>query len=296
MFQKEQYELIDFGRGRKLERFGDVVLDRPSPPAEQCDRKKPEQWASADGKFLGRQNDSGQWQWKTEPAEAWTIEHRGVCFQLKPTSFGHVGLFAEQAVNWDWFQRQISRAKKPIRVLNLFAYTGGSTLACTAAGAEVVHVDSAKGVVQWARKNAELSGLQEASTRWIVEDAKRFVQREVKRGNQYSAIIMDPPSYGHGTKGESWKIQRDLLPLLKDCRELTKEDLAFFCLTCHSPGFRAAELQAVLADAIFGSCAAGAAASRLSIKSSNGSKLNSGYVAKWSREEIVDIGDAFESF
>lgn len=296
MFQSDQYELIDFGQGRKLERFGEFILDRPAPAAEQAEKRNPNRWDEADGKFLCQQKNEGQWSWKIEPPESWEIVHGQSRFLLKPTSFGHVGIFVEQAENWDWFRRQLSKSESPPRVLNLFAYTGGSTLACAAAGAEVVHVDSAKSAVQWGRKNALLSNLQDAKIRWIVEDVQKFVSREVKRGNQYEAVILDPPTYGHGPKGETWKIQRDLLPLLKDCRELTREGRAFLCLSCHSPGFGSAELQATLADAVFGSCQAGANAKPLVVKRTNGGKLSSGFVARWSRDEIVDLGDSFDFF
>ncbi|MDA1051669.1 MAG: class I SAM-dependent methyltransferase [Planctomycetota bacterium] len=211
----------------------------------------------------------------------WTIKHGELVFELQPTPFGHVGVFPEQAANWDWIAKQVARESRPLRVLNLFAYTGGSTLAAAAAGAEVVHVDSAKNTVAWARRNAELSGLSEKPIRWIAEDAKKFAARELRRGNRYDAVILDPPSYGHGAKGETWKITRDLHPLLTTCAKLTEGHRAFMLLTCHSPGFESPEVEAILADAVFGTCQAGATARPLTLTCIDGRQLPSGVVARW---------------
>lgn len=311
MFASEQYELIDFGDGRKLERFGSLVLDRPCPAADGIEPADPPAWRQAIASYRKRGN-SGEWQSKAADFERlldvdlasesandgsteetasgaganWAIQHRQTRFLLRPTAFGHVGVFPEQAANWLWIARQVKRCvamrdDRPPRVLNLFAYTGGSTLAAAAAGAEVVHVDAAKNTVAWARRNAAASGLGEAPIRWIVDDAVKFVQREVRRGNQYDGIILDPPSYGHGPKGQSWKISQGLLPLLSNCAKLTSESRQFILLTCHAPDFDAAEVEASLAQAVFGSCAAGAMAKPLDIKTRSGRKLNAGVVARW---------------
>ena len=281
MFPQNQYELIDFGEGRKLERFGPVVLDRPAPAAQGLSRRFQSRWKRADFIFLEGNQSKSQWKSKTDLPEPWTITDGRMTWGLKLAEFGHVGVFPEQASNWDWIAQQVRRSQRPLRVLNLFAYTGGSTLAAAWAGAEVVHVDSAKTTVAWARRNAKLSGLADRPIRWIVEDAAKFVSREVRRQNFYDAIILDPPSYGHGPKNETWKIGRDLLPLLSQCAQLAKPPRAFVLLTCHSTGMEAADLEAILADSFFGSCGAGARATSLYLKTSAGRRLHAGVVARY---------------
>jgi 23S rRNA (cytosine1962-C5)-methyltransferase len=281
MFDPAQYELLDFGDGRKLEQFGDVIIDRPSPAAENVVRSDAAAWSKAHAKYRRTSAESGDWQTKKKVLEAWTVQHAAVTFELSPTPFGHLGIFPEQAGNWDWIADQVRRCGGQPRVLNLFAYTGGSTLAAAAAGAEVVHVDAAKNIVAWARRNAELSNLAAAPIRWIAEDAKKFAERELKRGNQYDAIILDPPSYGHGPKAETWKINRDLPSLLATCAQLTESRRAFMLLTCHSSSFGPAELEALLADAVFGTCQAGATARPLTIQAADGRELPAGVVARW---------------
>ena len=281
MFEDTDYSLLDFGQGRKLERFGPFTLDRPAPAAAGKRRARPELWESAHARYERESDKRGVWEGIKNLPPTWTVAHGRATFELKPNEFGHVGLFAEQAENWDWISRQMARANRPPKVLNLFAYTGGSTLAAALAGAEVTHVDAAKNVVAWARRNAELSGLTDAPIRWIVEDAPTFVARELKRGNRYDAVILDPPTYGHGRKGEAWRLQDGLLPLLKACGELTASQRAFIVLSCHSPGYGPAELEACLAEAVFGHCGAGAKARHLAITSADGRKLNSGVVASW---------------
>ena len=281
MFAPDQYELIDFGDARKLERFGPYLLDRPCPAAEGFGKANPEIWKTAAARYERGDAERGRWKKQTKLPADWTLRHETFGLSLKLTPFGHVGVFAEQAASWDWIARQATRAARPLRVLNLFAYTGGSTLAAAAAGCEVTHVDAAKNVVAWARGNAELSGLQNAPIRWIAEDAMRFVEREVRRGNTYDAVILDPPSYGHGPKGEVWKIGQSLFPLLKACDQLTKSQRAFILLSCHSPGFGPAELEALLADAIFGHCQGGVVARPLSLVSAAGGELPCGAVARW---------------
>lgn len=281
MFAPDQYQLVDFGEARKLERFGPYLLDRPCPAADGFHKANPEIWQTAVARFDRVDAERGRWtKQATLPAE-WTLSHETWGLSLKLTPFGHVGVFAEQAASWDWISRQVARAARPLRVLNLFAYTGGSTLAAAAAGCEVTHVDAAKNVVAWARGNAELSGLQAAPIRWIAEDATRFVQRELRRGNTYDAVILDPPSYGHGRKGEVWKIKIGLLPLLQACGQLTTSRRAFILLSCHSPGFGPAELEALLADAIFGHCQGGVVARPLTLVSAEGSALPCGAAARW---------------
>jgi 23S rRNA (cytosine1962-C5)-methyltransferase len=269
MFQSDQYQAIDFGEGKRLERFGELVLDRPCPAAEFLKKKSPSLWSRADAIFKideiaskksNATAERGNWIPLTDlgqlffasdneknninPAD-WQIRHDQAVFLLRGTPFGHVGVFPEQAKNWDTikaFSLQQTQTQSTqvdaFRVLNLFAYTGGSTLAVAQGKAEVVHVDSAKNVVAWARKNAEFSQIAPSQIRWVVEDAQTFVRRELKRGNKYQCIILDPPSYGHGANGEVWRFSKHLPKLLLDCIALLKSDLpCFFLLTCHTPGF-----------------------------------------------------------
>ena len=284
------YELLDFGDGRKLERFGAVVLDRPSPAAEGVTRSQPDLWTKATACFLGPRAGDGIWEpdakkWK--PAH-WVFAHTGQAslrLALAALPSGQVGVFPEQRDNWDWIARQAAKPQAvgspPLRVLNLFAYTGGSTLAAAAAGAEVVHIDAARNIVERARENAALSNLANQPIRWITEDAMKFCQRELKRGNRYDAVVLDPPSYGHGPKGEPWKIDEHLLPLLKLCGELSAENRAFVLLTCHSPSIGPAELAAYLAEGIFGHCGQPLTAGELFLEASNGRRLPSGVFARW---------------
>jgi 23S rRNA (cytosine1962-C5)-methyltransferase len=203
-------------------------------------------------------------------------------FELKRTEFGHVGMFPEQAENWRWIAEEIRNQQGHVpRVLNLFAYTGGSTLAAARAGAEVVHVDAAKNVVGWARRNAELSGLADASIRWIAEDAVKFVERELKRGNRYDAVILDPPSYGHGPRGEVWRVSKDLARLLSLCRELTAGGGRFVLLTCHTPGYEAKSLHDMMEHVGFSGSAGEIEAKALSIRACDGRELPSGSVVRW---------------
>lgn len=281
MFSSDQYQLIDFGEGRKLERFGQYVLDRPAPAAEGITRADGEIWKSASARFERTDAQSGRWLPSAALPDSWNISHATGSFQLKPTEFGHVGLFPEQAVNWQWIEKQVRRQKSVPTVLNLFAYTGGSTFAAASAGARVVHVDGARNVVAWARRNADFSSLSSAPIRWIVEDALKFARREVRRGNQYDAVILDPPSYGHGPKGEVWKLHEHLMPLLEACAQLTARRRAFVLLTCHGTGFRPADAEAALADAMFGHCQSGAQARRLTVRAADDRELPAGVVARW---------------
>lgn len=278
MFESTQYELLDFGDERKLERFGDTIVDRPAPAASSH-RGDDSLWSQA-GATLSRDGDKFEWRYANGLPKPWQLKCDGLVFELNPTDSGQVGIFPEQAVNWSWITKKL-QSRPGASVLNLFAYTGGSTLAAALAGANVVHVDAAKSVVNWARRNAELSGLGDASIRWIVEDAVKFVAREIKRGNRYDAIILDPPSYGHGPKGEPWKLTRDLFALLGDCKQLLSAKPALFLLSCHTPGFGPAELSASLSTCLFGSCGAGVRTRDLAIATSNGRRLPAGHAAYW---------------
>jgi 23S rRNA (cytosine1962-C5)-methyltransferase len=285
-----QYELLDFGDGRKLERFGSVVLDRPSPAAERTPKSQPAIWSRAHARFEGPRMGDGIWlpaPTKWNPAN-WHYEHCGNSsfrLQLEALPSGQVGLFPEQRENWNWIAERVANGLATLgrapKVLNLFAYTGGSTLAAAAAGAEVVHIDAAQNIVDRARQNAALSGLTDRPIRWIAEDAMKFCRRELKRGNRYDAVIFDPPTFGHGPKGEAWKIESGLLPLLEMCGQLTADSRAFVLLTCHSPGIGPAELAAYLSEGIFGHCGQPPKSGELFLEATNGRRLPSGTYARW---------------
>ena len=280
MVDTASYQLLDFGQGRKLERFGPFLLDRPSPAAAGAQISRPQSWRQADARFERSAGERGDWRPAGALPAAWTLPCDRLRLQLRPTPFGHLGVFPEQFQNWQWLQRQVQGSPQPLRILNLFAYTGGSTLAAAAAGAEVVHVDAARNVVRWARANAELSGLQAAPIRWIVEDARKFVSRELRRGSQYDAVILDPPSYGHGPQGEAWKMSLHLPPLLRACARLTARHRAFVLLTCHSPAFGPAELAECLAEACGGHGRSDVSAQPLTLATIDGRRLAAGVVAR----------------
>ncbi|MBN1393989.1 MAG: class I SAM-dependent methyltransferase [Pirellulales bacterium] len=339
MFDSGDYRLLDFGDARRLERFGEYVLDRPAPAAEGIEPSNPEAWELADARFQGREDDKGEWTYRRRLPERWTVAYRRMRFELKRTDFGHLGIFPEQAENWRWLAElfpspasgrgvrgegaspcckipsppaplpqagegsmmsapppkagegskmsvpspqagegsKMSAAKRPLKVLNLFAYTGGSTLAAAAAGMEVVHVDAARNVLAWARRNAELSGLVDAPIRWIAEEAMKFVKRELKRGSRYDAVILDPPSYGHGPRGEVWRLSRHLRGLLRMCVELTAGRPEFMLLTCHTPGYDAERLCRMVAESGIENNISG---KQLTISTDDGRRLPAGVVVQ----------------
>lgn len=233
----QDYELLETGDGDRLERWGTHLLRRPDPqiiwPVREATHPR---WNLADGHYFRSASGGGQWQFQSQLPERWTIAYRELKFFIKPTNFKHTGLFPEQAANWDWMMNKIRSAGRPIRVLNLFAYSGGATVAAAAAGAEVVHVDASKGMVQWAKENAELSGLAEAPVRYITDDVFKFVQREQRRGRQYDAIIMDPPSYGRGPNGETWKLEENLFPFLEFCMTIVSDQPLFVLINSYTTG------------------------------------------------------------
>ena len=209
----KEYEVLDCSSGEKLENWGGYSLIRPDPQVIWDTEKTLKEWKRPSAHYHRSNRGGGEWEFFNLP-EQWNIHYRDLTFNLKPFSFKHTGLFPEQAVNWDWFSDIINKSRKKLKVLNLFAYTGGATVAAAKAGAEVVHVDAAKGMVAWAKENAKLSGLEEAPIRYIVDDCVKFVEREIRRGNHYDGIIMDPPSYGRGPKGEIWKIEEAVYPFV----------------------------------------------------------------------------------
>lgn len=239
----KDYELLDSGDGEKLERFGKFVLSRPDPQALWLKRLSKAEWDKADAYFT-RGADKADWSFRNKLPESWPVELGGLKFLVKPTAFKHTGLFPEQAANWEWLKEQVTGRKSQagtgeVEVLNLFGYTGGATLACAQAGAKVVHIDGSKAAVTWARDNAELSGLADKPVRWIVEDARVFVEREIRRGRSYDGIIMDPPVFGHGPDNELWKIEEHFLPLIDGCMKLLKPKPLFFLMNGYSAGYSA---------------------------------------------------------
>ena len=245
----KDYEVIDCSNGEKLERWGNYILLRPDPQVIWDTEKKVPQWKKLNGHYHRSSKGGGEWEFFNLP-EQWSINYKELTFQLKPFSFKHTGLFPEQAANWDWFGNKIRNAGRPIKVLNLFAYTGGATLAAANAGASVTHVDASKGMVAWAKENAKSSGLEDAPIRWIVDDCVKFVEREIRRGNHYDAIIMDPPSYGRGPKGEIWKIEDAIYPLVKLCGQLLSDDPLFFLINSYTTGLAPSVLTYMLGTVV----------------------------------------------
>ena len=245
--QWKDYEVLETSNGEKLERWGDYFLVRPDPQVLWDTPKKLRQWKKPNGHYHRSSKGGGEWEFFDLP-QSWTIKYESpsvdvpLTFNLKPFSFKHTGIFPEQAANWDWFSEKIKKAGRPIKVLNLFAYTGGATLACAAAGAHVTHVDASKGIIAWAKENATSSGLIDKPIRWIVDDCVKFVEREIRRGNHYDAIIMDPPSYGRGPKGEIWKIEDNIWDFVGLTAQLLSDDALFFLINSYTTGLQPAVL------------------------------------------------------
>lgn len=238
----KDYEVIDCSDGEKLERWGKYILLRPDPQVLWSTPKKNPAWHKLNGHYHRSNKGGGEWEFFSLPKQ-WTINYKELTFNLKPFSFKHTGLFPEQAANWDWFSELIKNSpKKDIKVLNLFAYTGGATCAAAKAGAAVTHVDASKGMVTWAKENAASSGLADAPIRWIVDDCVKFVEREIRRGNKYDAIIMDPPSYGRGPKGEIWKIEEKIHSFINLCSQLLCDKPLFFLVNSYTTGLAPAVL------------------------------------------------------
>lgn len=241
----EDYEVIDTSKGEKLERWGNYILERPDPQVIWNTPRKDPRWRKMNGHYYRSSKGGGEWELFDLP-EHWTINYKNLTFHLKPFNFKHTGLFPEQAVNWDWFSDKIKKAGRPIKVLNLFAYTGGATVAAAAAGASVTHVDASKGMVTWAKENSKSSGLEKAPIRYLVDDCVKFVEREIRRGNKYDAIIMDPPSYGRGPKGEMWKIEEQIYSLIQLCTKVLSDKPLFFLLNSYTTGLAPAVLTYLL--------------------------------------------------
>lgn len=245
----KDYQLLDTSSGERLERWGDYILIRPDPQVIWNTPRTRKEWEQKNGHYHRSRQGGGQWEFFHLPKQ-WSIQYKDLTFHLKPFHFKHTGLFPEQAVNWDWFSEKIRHAGRKIKVLNLFAYTGGATLSAAAAGASVTHVDASKGMVTWAKENAAASGLKDAPIRWLVDDCIKFVEREIRRGNQYDAIIMDPPSYGRGPKGEIWKLEDSVFSFITLCTRLLGPRPLFFLINSYTTGLAPAVLTYMLSTAL----------------------------------------------
>ena len=257
------YECLDAGNGEKLERWGNIILRRPEPQA-MWPIEMDKSWDDVSGTYYRFKDGGGHWEFKDKLPDYWTVNYKDLKFKVSPTNFKHTGLFPEQATNWDFMAEKIKNAGRPIRVLNLFAYTGAATMACSKAGAAlVVHVDSAKGMVSWAKENMHLCGVQDNYIRFIVDDCLKFVEREIRRGNKYDAIVMDPPSYGRGPNGEVWKLEHNLEYLVRKCMELLSDKPLFFLINAYTTGISSTVLYNIL---------------KLTVASKFGGKIDNGEV------------------
>ena len=277
----KDYEVLDTGDGEKLERWGKYILRRPDP---QTIWPKTDEglWQRAHAWYHRSDRGGGEWEFMTRLPEKWTVELGELQFYVRPTGFKHTGLFPEQSANWEWMAGRIRAAgRKDIRVLNLFANTGGATMACAAAGAHVTHVDAAKGMVQWAKENRELSGLPETSCRWIVEDVMRFLQRENRRGNRYDGILMDPPSYGRGPGGEVWKLENELYGLIDASSQLLSGEPVFFLVNSYTTGFQASVLENMIGKCVIAKHGGRADCQELCLPVTAGGVLPCGNTGRW---------------
>lgn len=279
----KDYEVLDTSSGEKLERWGDYLLVRPDPQVIWNTPKTHSGWKKRNGHYHRSSKGGGEWEFFNLPNE-WSIQYGDLTFNLKPFSFKHTGLFPEQAVNWNWFSSIIKEAGRPVKVLNLFAYTGGATIAAAKAGASVTHVDASKGMVTWAKENAAASGLSNAPIRWLVDDCVKFVEREIRRGNTYDAIIMDPPSYGRGPKGEIWKIEESIFPFIELTAQILSKDALFFLINSYTTGLQPAVLSYMVETVIIPQLGGRVQASEIGLPvSSNGLVLPCGASCRWER-------------
>ena len=243
----KDYEILDMSNGEKLERWANIILTRPDPQIIWKEKTFPEKWKTANARYSRSNTGGGAWQYNKKMPDAWQVKYKDLTFNIKPMGFKPTGLFPEQAVNWDWMINKIkSSGRKDIKVLNLFAYTGGATVACSYAGASVCHVDSSKGMVAWAKENIASSGLSDRPVRFIIDDVTKFVKREIRRGNKYDAIIMDPPSYGRGKNGEVWQFENNISDLVELCREVLSDDPLFFLINSYTTGISSKVLENII--------------------------------------------------
>ena len=279
--QWKDYEVIDTSTGEKLERWGKYTLVRPDPQVIWNTAQTNPGWKKFNGHYHRSAKGGGEWEFHNLPEE-WSIQYKELTFNLKPFSFKHTGLFPEQACNWDWFSNLIKNAGRPVKVLNLFAYTGGATLSAAKAGANVTHVDASKGMVAWAKENAASSGLKDAPIRWLVDDCGKFVEREIRRGNTYDAIIMDPPSYGRGPKGEIWKIEDSIFPFIELTTKILSKDPLFFLVNSYTTGLQPAVLTYMMNTTLVKQFGGKVESSEIGLPvSSNGLVLPCGASGRW---------------
>ena len=284
------YELIDTTSGEKLERWKNITLIRPDPQIIWKTGKNSPGWNRADAHYHRSRTGGGHWEYVHKLPESWKISYGDLTFKISPTGFKHTGLFPEQAVNWDLFIKLIREAGRPISVLNLFAYTGGATLACLRAGASVCHVDASRGMVQWAKENAMLSGLADRSVRWIVDDCEKFIQREIRRGHHYDAIIMDPPSYGRGPNGEVWQLEEKVYDLVNLCCGVLTDNPLFVALSSYNTGLSASVMAYLLGVTVGAQNGGKVMADEIGLPvTASGQVLPCGSVAVWSKEDIENM-------
>ncbi len=278
----KDYEVLDTGDGEKLERWADVVLRRPDPQSI-WPKQRPEIWKKADAVYTRSSGGGGGWDFKRRLPDHWTVAYKGLRFQVHPTGFKHTGLFPEQAANWDWMADKIAGAGRPVKVLNLFGYTGAATAACACAGAHVTHVDAAKGMVQWAGENRKLSGIDETKVRWIVDDVLKFVEREQRRGNVYDALLMDPPSYGRGPGGEVWKLEDALWGLLAACVRVMSDKPLFFLVNSYTTGLQSSVIGNMISFSMGREFGGHVDADELVLPVTSGGVLPCGCSGRWER-------------
>ena len=240
------YKILDMANGQKLERWGNVILSRPDPQIIWKDKSFPDKWKMVNATYNRSKSGGGSWEYNKQIPKNWQIKYKNLTFNIKPMGFKHTGIFPEQAVNWDWMMEKIAKSKREIKVLNLFAYTGGATVACLASGASVCHVDSSKGMVSWAKENVVSSGLEDKKIRYIVDDVNKFVSREIRRNNKYDAIIMDPPSYGRGANGEVWQFENNIYDLVQLCTKVLSDNPLFFLINSYTTGISSTVLENIL--------------------------------------------------
>ena len=240
------YKILDMANGQKLERWGNVILSRPDPQIIWKDKSFPDKWKLVNATYNRSKSGGGSWEYNKQIPKNWQIKYKNLTFNIKPMGFKHTGIFPEQAVNWDWMMEKIAKFKREIKVLNLFAYTGGATVACLSMGASVCHVDSSKGMVSWAKENVVSSGLEDKKIRYIVDDVNKFVSREIRRNNKYDAIIMDPPSYGRGANGEVWQFENNIYDLVQLCTKVLSDNPLFFLINSYTTGISSTVLENIL--------------------------------------------------
>lgn len=281
----KDYIVLDASSGEKLESWGGVKLIRPDPQIIWKSDRQKELWESADAHYHRSSKGGGEWEYRKKLKESWIISYCGLRFIIRPTGFKHTGLFPEQAVNWDFLSDVIRTAKRPVKVLNLFAYTGGATLACALAGAAVTHIDASKGMVQWARENAKVSGLSDKPVRWIVDDCEKFVSREIRRGNKYDIVVMDPPSYGRGPSGEVWKLEECIYDLVKLCSEVLCDSPVCFMLNSYTTGLSPSVMKYILGDVLKPGFSGKVTADEIGLRvQSTGFSLPCGSTAIWTAD------------